>query len=196
MRVMRTLVPATCPENHCFRSFDGRVDLPVLVEESGWVVLVWIRIHSFIVTHRPDTIRVSVPLDETLVASAPNILHYRGAARYKHPTVFVILRQATSPPNRAGGSPPKGLLDDSHDVREIVDVRMVWKPVAAQNTVELTLGRSHDICVPSHREEKTLKCSVGLEEGENDRTWKQPGHVLCPTFLWETIGKRAGDREM
>ena len=163
-RVMRTLVPATSPENHCFRSFDGWIDLPVLVEESGWVVRVWIRIHSFIVTHCPDTIRVSVPLDETLVASPPNILHYRSATRYKHPTIFIILHQATGPPDRSGTSPPKGLLDDSHDVREIVDIRMIWQPFAAQNTVELTLGRPHDVCVPSHYEEKTLKCSVGLEE--------------------------------
>ena len=194
--VMRTPIPATCPENNCFRGLDGRVDLPVLAEESGRVVRVWIQIHGFIVTYCPDTIRVSIHLDETLVASAPNILRYRSAARYKHPTIFIILRQATSPPNRAGGSPPKGLLDDGHDVREIVDVRMVWQPFASQNTVELTLGRSHDACVPSHCEEKTIKYSVGLEEGENDRAWKRPGHVLCPTFLWETIGRRTGDREM
>ena len=162
---MRTLVPATSPENHCFRGFDGRIDLPILVEESSWVVRVWIRIHSFIVTHCPDTIRVSVPLDETLVASPPNILHYRSTTRYKHPTIFIILHQATGPPDGSGTSPPKGLLDDSHNVREIVDIRMIWQPFAAKNTVELTLCRSHDACIPSHCEEKTIKYSVSLEGG-------------------------------
>ena len=194
-RVMRILVPATSPENHCFRGLDGRIDLPVLVEESGWVVRVWIRIHSFIVTYCPDTIGVSVPLDETLVATPPNILHYRSAARYKHPAIFIVFRQATGPADRSGTSPPKGLLDDSHNVREIVDIRMVWQPVAAQNTVELTLGRSHDACVPSHCEEKTIKYSVSLEGGEIIGAWKRPVHPLSRTFLWEGIGKKTGYRK-
>ena len=65
--------------------------------------------------------------------------------------------------DRERGSPSAGLLDDGHDVREAVDIGMIWQSLATQDIVELMLGRSHDFRVPSHRKKKAIKHSIGLD---------------------------------
>ena len=62
-----------------------------------------------------------------------------------------------SRPDRKGRSPPKGLLDDGYDVREVVDIGEIWQSLATKNAIELALGRSHDFRVPGHRKEKAIQ---------------------------------------
>jgi hypothetical protein len=46
---------------------------------------------------------------------------------------------------------------------------MIWQPCTTQNTAELTLGNSHDIRVPGHREEKATQGGIGLEGSEHNQ---------------------------
>ena len=105
--------------------------------------------------------------NETLETTLPNVLYYRSTPGYKHSTVHVILHQPMSRPDREGRSPSKGFFDDGRDVREVVDIGMIWQPFATKNAVELTLGRSHDFSVPSHCEEKAVQHGDCLQAGKN-----------------------------
>ena len=71
--------------------------------------------------------------------------------------------------DRKGRSPSESLFNNGHDVREINNIRMIWQPSTTQNTVQLTLGFSHDIRVSGHCKEKTTQGSVCLEGSENGR---------------------------
>ena len=108
-------------------------------------------------------------MDELLRPFLPNVLQHRSAARDKHPMIHVVFHQPMRHSNGEGGSPPECLLNDGRDVREVVDIGMVWQSFTTENTVELALGRSHDFRVPGHREEKATEGSVGLAGGEYDR---------------------------
>jgi hypothetical protein len=103
------------------------------------------------------------------VATAPNVLQYRGTTRHEHPTILVVLHEPVGRADREGRSPSKGFLDNGRDVREVVDICMVWQSLATQNAVELTLGYSHDVSVPSHCEEKTIQHRDRLEVGKNSQ---------------------------
>ena len=126
-----------------------------------------IRIYRFVIAYGPGTIHVSLRLNEVLAATPPNIFQYRSTTGYKYPVVFIISHQPMSPPDRDGRSASEGLLDDGHDVGEVVDIRMIWESLATQNVVELTLGRSHDFRVPSHRKKKAIQHSAGLDGRKN-----------------------------
>ena len=129
----------------------------------------WIRVHAVIVTYRPDTIRISVHrLNETSVTIPPDILYYRSTTGNKHSTVVVIFHQPMSRPDREGRSPPKGLLDDGRDVREVVHIRMIWQSLATENAIELALGGSQDFRVPSHCEEEAVQSGDCLQAGKNN----------------------------
>ena len=75
------------------------------------------------------------------------------------------------------GGPSKCLLNDGHDVREVVDIGMVWQPFTTWNTVESMLGHSHNVRVPSHREKKATGDSIGPAGGEYN--WGVGGVVTC-----------------
>ena len=66
-----------------------------------------------------------------------------------------------------GWSPSESFLDNGHNVREIINVGMIWQPSTTNHAVELTMGRSHDIRVLCHCKEKTCQRSVSLRGSEN-----------------------------
>ena len=68
--------------------------------------------------------------------------------------VYIIFHQTVTQSDGEGGSPSKSLLDDCHNVREVVDIRMIWQSFAAYDIVEVALGRFHDVRIPSHCEEE------------------------------------------
>jgi hypothetical protein len=65
-------------------------------------------------------------------------------------------------------SPSKGLFDYGRDIREVVDIRMIWQSFATKNAIELRLGCSHDFRVPSHCEEKAGQCGDHLQAGKSN----------------------------
>jgi hypothetical protein len=128
---------------------------------------VWIWVHTFIVAHRPDTIRVRTHFNETLVATPPNIIQNHSTTGYEHSTVLVVLHQPMSRPDREGRSPSECLLDDGHDVGEVVDIRMIWQSLATKDVIKLTLSSSHDFRVPGHCEEKAVQRRDCLRADKN-----------------------------